>query len=100
MLSEDVRPERRVIDFQQRNVVEAQTYNAVFKRVKSLVLPDRRAKAEAGKGADGEMRPHHRQFLERWWKLSWDRADMFEAFAGRYIVCSRLTKRPVLSGAR
>jgi hypothetical protein len=98
MLSEELRPERRVIDFQQRNVIEAQTYSGAFKRVETLVLPDRRSKAESGKGADGEMRPHHRQFLERWWKLSWDRADMFEALAemrGRYIVCSRLTKRPV-----
>lgn len=50
-----------------------------------------------GKDAKGEMRPHHRQFLERWWKLAWDRADLVAMVSRihRFLVCSRVTKRPV-----
>src|SRR5690606_9556386 len=61
-------------------------------------LPDRRAKAEKGKDQQGRQRSHHKQFFEHWWKLSWDRSDMVAAFRslhGRYIVCSRVTKRPI-----
>ena len=94
----DGTPERFIIDFQRRTVLEAQSFPAAFERVKTTVLPDRIAKAEAGKDADGNVRPHHKGFLERWWALSWDRKDMFAGFRelrGRFIACSRVTKRPV-----
>jgi hypothetical protein len=90
-------PDRFVLDFQQRTMLEAQTYAAPFARVQELVLPARVKAAEEGKDAEGNVRPHHKQFLERWWKLSWDRADMVGEIAkiSRYLVCSRVTKRPV-----
>ena len=90
-------PDRFVLDFQQRPMLEAQTYAAPFARVQTQVMPARMKAAEEGKDADGNMRPHHKQFLERWWKLSWDRADMVAEIAkiSRYLVCSRVTKRPV-----
>jgi hypothetical protein len=94
----DGTPERFIIDFQRRTVLEAQNFPAAFNRVKTTVLQDREAKAEAGKDADGNVRPHHKGFLDRWWALSWDRKEMFAGFRelrGRFIACSRVTKRPV-----
>jgi hypothetical protein len=94
----DGMPERFIIDFQRRTVLEAQNFPAAFNRVKTTVLQDREAKAEAGKDADGNVRPHHKGFLDRWWALSWDRKEMFAGFRelrGRFIACSRVTKRPV-----
>jgi hypothetical protein len=92
-------PDRFVLDFQQRTMLEARAYTAPFARVQELVLPARMKAAEEGKDAEGNMRPHHKQFLERWWKLSWDRADMVGEIAkiSRYLVCSRVTKRPVFA---
>ena len=97
ILSGSGSPERFIIDFQQRSMVEAQAYAVAFARVKSKVLPDRMKAAEEGKDNDGNMRPHHKQFLERWWRLSWDRAEMAREIVKvpRYLVCSRITKRPI-----
>lgn len=90
-------PDRFVLDFGQRSIQEAQGYSAAFAHVQKRVLPDRVRAAEMGKESDGTVRPHHKQFLERWWRLSWDRADMVAAITGvsRYMVCSRVTKRPI-----
>ena len=97
ILTGDGKPERYVIDFDRRGLIECQAYQGAFTRIQSVVLPDRRRKAEEGKDGDGEMRPHHRQFLERWWKLSWDRADLVHSLISvrRFLVCSRVTKRPI-----
>ena len=90
-------PERFVLDFEQRSILEAQQYPAAFTHVQTTVLPARQKAAEEGRDDEGNMRPHHRQFLDRWWKLSWDRAEMIAAIARvpRYLVCSRVTKRPI-----
>jgi len=93
-------PSRFLINFEQRDVNAAQTFTKAFERVKQHVLPQRLKAAEQGKDSEGNMRPHHKQFLERWWKLTWDRADMLAAIrklSGRYIVCSRTTKRPIFN---
>jgi hypothetical protein len=94
----DGTPERFIIDFQRRTVNEAQAFPAAFKRVQAVVLPTRVANAEKGKDAEGNLRPHHKGFLDRWWMLAWDRAELFYGFAslnGRFIACSRVTKRPI-----
>ena len=91
-------PERYVIDFQQRDILECQEFSAAFLAVRSTVLPDRESKARKSPESGGVVRPHHRQFLERWWKLSWDRAEMLQAIeslGGRFIACSRVSKRPI-----
>jgi hypothetical protein len=92
-------PERYLIDFGKRTLIECQRFPAAFAHVESTVLPDRRDKFEEGKDKDGNPRPHHKQFLEHWWRLSWGRAEMLEALnalrGGRFIACSRVTKRPI-----
>jgi SAM-dependent methyltransferase len=98
LVTGDGTPERFIIDFQRRDLLEVQKFPRALERIQSLVLPDRLRKAEEGKDEDGNVRPHHKQFLERWWALSWDRKDLFSGFeqlSGRFICCSRVTKRPI-----
>ncbi len=98
LVTGDGTPERFIIDFQRRTILDVQNYKRAFDRIQQLVLPDRERKAEEGKDADGNVRPHHRGFLERWWALSWDRKELFSGFtrlSGRFIACSRVTKRPI-----
>ncbi len=96
-MSGDGIPERFLIDFDRRDLLEASSFTAAFEHVQECVLPDRMKKAEEGKDADGNMRSHHRGFLDRWWRLSWDRAEMKAYFAGmrgRYIAASRTQSWP------
>jgi hypothetical protein len=97
LLSGAGKAERYILDFEQRDILAARGYKAAFEHVERTVLPARQTAAEEGKDKQGKMRPHHKRFLERWWKLSWDRADLIKSIsqATRYLVCSRVTKRPI-----
>jgi len=98
LVAGDGTPERFLIDFQRRSILEAQSFPNAFAHVKDNVLPDRLSRAEAGKDANGNMRSHHKQFLDRWWALAWDRKELFTGFSslqGRFVCCSRVTKRPI-----
>ncbi len=98
LVTGDGTPERFVIDFEQRDLVVCQDFLGAFEHVRSTVLPDRQSKATKGLDGEGSIRPHHRHFLERWWRLSWNRTDMLEAMKplrGRFIGCSRVSKRPI-----
>jgi hypothetical protein len=92
-------PTRHILDFGQRSIIEAQAFPAAFAHVRDTVMPDRQSAAEAGKDDAGNMRSHHKAFLDRWWQLSWGRADMLTQLAKlpRYLVCSRVTKRPIFA---
>lgn len=98
LVTGDGTPSRFLVNFEQRDIIAAKSFAEAFSRIEATVLAARVKAAEKGKDVDGNMRPHHKQFLERWWKLAWDRADMLVAIRklrGRYIVCSRVTKRPI-----
>lgn len=88
---------RFVLDFEQRDQLAAAGYANAFAWVKANVLPDRLKAADEGKDEAGNQRTHHKAFLARWWQLSFGRADLLAAIEGkeRYIVCSRVTKRPI-----
>jgi hypothetical protein len=88
---------RFVLDFSQRDVLQAAAFPAAYEWVKTKVLPDRVRKAEEGKSADGTMRSHHKAFLARWWQLAFPRPELIGQIEKlpRYIVCSRVTKRPL-----
>lgn len=90
---------RYLLNLGQRNVLEAQGFPHTFTHVKEHVLPARKKAAEEGRDQDGNMRPHHRRFLERWWQLSWGRAELLTELAKvpRYLACSRVTKRPIFT---
>ena len=89
--------DRYVIDYGQRDQLQAATYGGVFQHVKNRVLPDRERKAKEGVDGDGNLRPHHKQFLARWWQLSFPRPELISQVEklSRFIACSRVTKRPV-----
>jgi hypothetical protein len=102
----DSKPTRYVIDFQGKDVIEAQAYKDVFQRIKSQVLPARQKAADEetarnkdvlAADPDAKVNRHHENFLKRWWLLSYGREDLIAALAGikRYVVCGRVTKRPI-----
>ncbi|MBC8353004.1 MAG: class I SAM-dependent DNA methyltransferase [Planctomycetes bacterium] len=91
------RPDRYVLDFEQMDQFEAASFPAAFEWVRSNVLPDRERKAQEGIDRDGKVRPHHKQFLARWWQLSFGRPEMLSVIKPlpRYLSCAYVTKRPI-----
>ena len=89
--------DRYVIDFGQRDRFEAEAHPAALQWVKNQVLPDRQKNAEKGVVDGGKMRSHHKQFLARWWQLAFPRVELMSQVnkRSRFIVCSRVTKRPI-----
>lgn len=102
----DAKPTRYVIDFQNMDVLQAEQYPELFGRVQRSVLPTREKAAAVEKERNSEalaenpeakVNHHHANFLKKWWVLSYVREDMIEALSklSRYIVCGRVTKRPI-----
>lgn len=101
-------PSRFVIDFGQRDLVDASTFRAPFARVKETVLRDRekaaaeeeeRNRAALQDDPDARVNHHHANFLKHWWRLSYGRGELLEQLGKveRYIACSRVTKRPLFA---
>ena len=94
-------PERWVIDFHPRGEAEARRYELPFRRVERRVHADRAAaaalEARRNAGGEGPGNRHHVAFLRRWWLLGYPRGELLARLRGlgRYIACSRVTKRPV-----
>lgn len=112
MIAEDLigevnsKPTRYVIDFSGLDVLEAQQFDEVYKRIEARVLPEREkaAKKETERNQevidlnpDAKVNRHHANFLKRWWLMSYPREDMLAAISAndRYIVCGQVTKRPI-----
>jgi hypothetical protein len=104
----DSLPQRYVIDFGDRGQMEARAYGYVFQRVEQYVLPTRKEAAEEEakrnkkaleEDAEGKTTHDHEQALEYWWRLFRRRGEMLKAIHGlsRYIVCVRVTKRPIFA---
>jgi hypothetical protein len=101
MIGDDIlgigKPSRWLLDFEDRTILQAQTYKRPFAHVQLTVLPDRQDKADVGKDVAGNLRPHHKAFLAKWWQLSYSRPELAQAIrqVPRYLACSRITKRPL-----
>src|ERR1035437_4354820 len=102
----DSLPTRYVIDFGSRDLLSAGAYKSALKRVENTVLPTRRLAADRERERTQEARAgnpnatvnrHHANFLDKWWQLSYPRAEMMRTLAklSRYTVCGRVTKRPI-----
>ncbi len=89
--------DRYVIDFEQRDRFQAESYPIPFDHIRSTVLPDRQRKALEGTDADGKVRPHHKAFLAHWWRLSFGRSEMLSVIKPlpRYLACAYVTRRPI-----
>lgn len=104
--TKDGLPSRYVIDFYPLELLEARAFGQVFDRVEKLVLPDRQKAAEEevtrnkealDDNPNAKVNHHHANFLKKWWQLSYPRGDLLSAIGNldRYIVCGRVTKRPI-----
>jgi type I restriction-modification system DNA methylase subunit len=100
------RPSRYVIDFHPRDVIASGKYPILFNRVKEKVLKKREEALEKEKKRNEEAKKddpkskvnrHHQNFLKKWWLLSYPRAELIAKISKlpRYIVCGRVTKRPI-----
>jgi len=95
LVSEDGRPLRAVIDFGTMTILDAFGFELAFKQVRQEVLPAVSETLRCASGAD--MEAARRDHLDRWWQFWNVRVAMRKSIAGigRFIVCSRVTKRPV-----
>jgi len=102
----DSKPTRYVIDLGDRDLLDSMRYTRLYQRLESSVLPTRQAAAEREEArneealadnAEGRMSRDHESALGRWWCLFRRRAEMLRAIAAlpRYIVCGRITRRPI-----
>lgn len=98
-------PDRFVIDFSQKDIIEASRFNELFKIIEKKVLPDRRTKAEAQNEENKKVlednpkaktNKHHINFFKHWWKLSYGRAELMNELKliRRYIALPEYPKRP------
>jgi type I restriction-modification system DNA methylase subunit len=89
-------PSRFVIDFTGKDLIEASKYNKLLSQLELEVLPEIREKAEQEQ--KGLIKTNGREaWLNTWWLLWRRREDMLKTISkiGRYISCSRVTKRPI-----
>ena len=88
---------RNIIDFENRSMDEAARYKFVFEHLKRVVLPKWLANAEDEKKKTRKDAGEHQNRLRTWWLLKRPREAMLEAIRplARYIVCARVTKRPI-----
>ncbi len=93
LLTGDGQPARCIIDFGQMTVLDAQKYSVAFKHVKEAVLPGIQKKADE----EHESESAHRDHLDRWWMHWRPRRDFINRIERlpRFLVCSRVTKRPI-----
>lgn len=100
------KPQRYVIDFTNLDVLEAESFPVVFKRIKDGALPDREkaAKKEAKQNKEvltrnpnARVNRHHDNFLKKWWQMSYPREKMLDRIhkISRFIACGQVTKRPI-----
>lgn len=104
--SSDSLPSRYVIDFRNHGVFSAKKYPTTFEIIEAGVLLDRQKMAKVekerndvalAKNPKAKVNHHHANFLKNWWKLSYVRNELMDIITAlpRYIVCGRVTKRPI-----
>ncbi len=89
--------ERWVVDFQMRSILDAQSYAAPFKHVQERVMPSVVALAESERAKTGKENGQDQGWLKTWWRHFRPRPELVGKISAltRYIVCSRITKRPI-----
>jgi len=89
--------DRWVVDFQTRDLFKARTYALPFAHVESQVLPHVQKLADCERGKTKKETGQDQNWLKKWWQHFRPRAELIEQITKlpRYIVCSRVTKRPI-----
>ena len=92
-------PQRFVIDFQKRDLFEAQSYREPFEHVRAHVLPHIEELARKERENTGKETGQNQLWLKTWWQLFRSRKELIDKISrlGRYMVCSEVTKRPIFS---
>jgi SAM-dependent methyltransferase len=90
---------RYLIDFGDRDVLSASAFTKTLAFVKRRVLPTWQQNAKAEKDESGRTTGEHQNRVQTWWRLKRRRSELLNEIATcqRYIVCSRVTKRPIFA---
>ena len=88
-------PDHYLIDFGQVSILDAQEATAAVGHVRETVLPDIQRRADEEDASESA----HKDQLDRWWQHWRARRELIAAVARlrRYLVCSRVTKRPIFT---
>jgi hypothetical protein len=100
MLSDKFKSEPRfIIDFGNRDLLQASAFPKTLNLIKSSVLPKWKEDASAEQNETGKSSGEHQKRLQTWWRLKRRRQDLLDAIhnLNRYMVCSRVTKRPIFA---
>lgn len=101
------KPQRYIIDFRKANdVFEASSYKDLYDYIHELVYPELKKKAdkeiddnEKAKKENPNYRDKkdHQSAFKKWYRLFRPRNELMDMIQehDRYIVCSRVTKRPI-----
>ncbi|MCY4144924.1 MAG: N-6 DNA methylase [Chloroflexi bacterium] len=103
-------PSRYVIDFFGLDILQARAYSAPFAHLSREVLPHRQQQAKGEitanqaalkKNPRSNTSKFQQRLLESWWQHMTGRKAMTDYLEKipRYIVCSRVTKRPIFDFA-
>jgi hypothetical protein len=90
--------DRWAIDFGNRDMAQASAYPLPFAHVREHVLPAVQASYDEAVRQGSDMAVARKEHLDRWWQF-WNRRDELSRTLGkmkRYVVCSRVTRRPVM----
>jgi len=92
-------PQRFVIDFEKRDLFEAQKYREPFEQVRAHVLPHVEELARKEREKTGKDTGQNQLWLKTWWQLFRSRKELIDKISklSRYMVCSEVTKRPIFS---
>lgn len=99
-------PARYIIDFEDRDIVDARSFKSAYQHIEKTVLTERKAKAEAQEkenklllkqNPQASVNQDHIHALNQWWLHFRGRSDFKAKIQPmtRCIICSRHTKRPI-----
>ena len=91
-------PSRYVISLNHcEDILKAKRHGKAYSHIETNVLPDMEKKALIERQKTGKQTGPRQSHFNRWWKYWRSRPEMMMAISNlnRYIVCSRVTKRPI-----
>ena len=91
-------PSRFIIDLNQcQDVLELARFGRAYKWIRETVMPVMAEKAAKEKETTDSDRGPRQQHYKTWWKFWRGRPDLMSRLESlsRYIVCARVTKRPI-----
>ncbi|MDR0672572.1 MAG: N-6 DNA methylase [Zoogloeaceae bacterium] len=101
-------PDRYVIDFRAHDIFSARSYKKLYDKIHATVYMDREKKAKAEemknaetlkKSPEARVNKDHQNAFKTWWKMFRTRDELMAQIEKlpRYIVCGRVTKRPIFA---